>query len=458
MNHVFKLTALAVLVASASTGVLADVATTKGGLEIKSEDGNYEAKLGGRLHLDFNEFLDKDDLGAPTAATPTDKINSSVYFRRAYLTLTGRAYDWTYKFENDFAAQKPASTTNGNSNQGTGFREVWVGHKLFGQNVRVGQAQPYRGMEQLTSSNEVTFMERPYASDTGIYAGREYQQGVFVDGAGEGYGYGTSIYNVRAAGDTATQALGYNARGFLVPIRSNGNVLHIGANFSDDHNGLDQGSTGGVQDFSLKPRLAGRDNGLRPTILGTANNILNQRTFSGEFAFRSGPFTAQAEYARAQFNLIAPGAAGSAAVAGTPVTGCGSPPCGTVGAKPAVAGTSYTDATDQKVETYYLQTSYFLTDHSKGYDFAKGVFKGPKITGNDGAIELKARYDFIKNLTTGAKGTQYVAGVNYYATQNTRIMVEYVDGQSNPVPTAAGFNKGVSQDVKLLQARVQFNF
>ena len=45
-----------------TTSALADTASTKGGLQIKSEDGQFEAKLGGRLNLDAIYFIDEDDL------------------------------------------------------------------------------------------------------------------------------------------------------------------------------------------------------------------------------------------------------------------------------------------------------------------------------------------------------------------------------------------------------------
>lgn len=406
MKLALKTLALAVAAAAAGSAI-ADTATTKGGFQIKSEDGNFEAKLGGRIHFDGNFFVDEDDLSA------SDKTNSSFFFRRARITIEGRAYDFTYKFENDFAGQ--------GSTSGSGFREMWIGKKVAGHNFRAGQAKPYRSMEELTSSNEILFMERPFASASGIY--RQFQQGVFADGSGEGYGYGVSAYNVRAAGEASNQSLGYNARGFLVPVRSNGNILHVGASVSLDNNELNEAGTGGIADFRVRPRLVGRESGLRPTIVGAfpaaGSNAIEQQSAGLELGFRSGPFYAQAEYARVKFDQIV-----------TP---------------------SADDADDEEVDTYYVQASYFLTDHSKPYDFAKGVFKSPKINGQEGAVELKARYDVIENNDTDAKGTQVTVGVNYYTTPNTRFMLEYVQGESEPAT-------GDDLEASLIQARAQFNF
>ena len=105
---------------------------------------------------------------------------------------------------------------------------------------------------------------------------------------------------------------------------------------------------------------------------------------------------------------------------------------------------------DQDVNTYYVQASYMLTDHVKPYDFKKGVFKSPKVDGEEGALELKARFDTIENKDiSGNEASYYTVGLNYYATPNTRFMLEYVDGE-----TEVGTDKSASA----VTARAQFNF
>src|SRR5690606_36381612 len=67
--------------------------STRGGLKVTSADRKFEASLGGRIHFDAYAF-DRDQ--ASTTGTSE--------FRRARLTLQGKAYGWDYKIENDFAA------------------------------------------------------------------------------------------------------------------------------------------------------------------------------------------------------------------------------------------------------------------------------------------------------------------------------------------------------------------
>jgi phosphate-selective porin OprO/OprP len=434
-----KYTVLAAAVAAMSMMVapvaMAEVkVSTKGGFQIKDDD--FEAKIGGRIHFDGIYFIEEDDIAS------TDKTNSSTSFRRARLTLEGRAYDWTYKVENDFAGQtdqvtcakqdikvpeptgnatdvtvsKPAQTCSGNA--GSGFREVWIGTKALGHNIRIGQAKPYRGMEELTSSNEITFMERPFATASGIY--HQFQQGIFVDNAGDlgadglmAYGYGAAVYNTRDNQQNATQGVGYNLRGYLVPLRMDNQLIHIGVSGSADQDPVNDAGSLSNGSLTARPRLVGRDGGLRTTIVGQAEQ---RDTYALELAYQMGAFQTQAEYATSDFDVY------------------------------AAAGND-----SQKVDTAYIQASYFVTGHMRPYDFKKGVFKSPKVESGAGAIELKARYDMIENKDTNAEGTQYMVGMNYYVNPNVRLMLEYVDG-------TATSTKGVETDASAIQTRLQFGF
>lgn len=453
MKLVIKSLALAIAAAGMAAPVMADTATTKGGFQIKSDDGNFEAKLGGRIHFDGNFYTGEEQKNSGFSAA-AQKSNSQFFFRRARVTLEGKAYDWNFKFENDFASSSEelssggvlttttaqacgpipvggtdvagdgcpagsnlvtvinsASVTAPSTKANEGFREVWIGRKVLGDNnLRIGQAKPYRGMEELTSSNEITFMERSYATATGIY-NNQFTTGVFLDGSGEGYGYGAALYTPRSAADRETQGLGYNVRGFVVPVRSNGNLVHIGVSVTQDN--FETNTT------SKNVRVVGRENGLRSGNLITASVFNEQEAVATELAARFGGIYMQGEYVKSTFK-------------------------DTLGTAPFTP--------DQDVDAYYVQASFFLTDHTKPYDFKKGVFKSPKLNGEEGAIELKARFDKIENkdLATRPEASYFALGVNYYATPNTRFMVEYVDGKAETSTTKL--------DAAAITARAQYNF
>lgn len=426
MKLVIKSLALAIAAAGLATPVMADTATTKGGFQIKSDDGNFEAKIGARIHFDANFYTDEDDIKAvgSGANASTDKSNSQFFMRRARLSLEGRAYDFTYKFENDFASSSENAATNtvgaaSATSTNEGIRDMWIGRKVLGgHNLRLGQSKPYRGMEELTSSNELTFMERPFTTAQGVYANQR-TTGAFFDGSGEGYGYGVSVYTPRSLSTTETQGLGVNARGFIVPVRSNGNLVHIGLSASQDN--FETLTT--RQDI----RVVGRENGLRSGDLIDRNIFNEQQTIAAELAGRFGAFYMQGEYAKATF-------------------------------KDARATGSNLGSPDNELAAYHVVVSYFLTDHTKPYDFKKGVFKSPKLNGEEGAVELKARYQAVENKDVeDRKANVFAVGVNYYATQNTRFMLEYAKGETD-VNTGSGATLSTDREAAAVTARAQFNF
>lgn len=401
------ISALSVVATTASANVPtpADLSTdttisTKGGFEIKND--LFSAKIGGRIHFDGRYVNQEDDLSAASQAT-----NSNTAFRRARITLEGKAYGWGYKFENDFAGQ--SGTT------GSGLREMWISTQLMDHNVRFGQAKPYRGMEELTSSNEITFMERPFATASGLYEGRQFQQGVFVDTAAKmgemDYGYGMAVYNTRSAAGSATQGLGYNLRGYVAPINANGQTLHIGLSGSSDRNPLNGATPTAAPSNKFETGASVVRGALSQAISG---NAIQQDAYALELAYMNGPFSAQMEYATADHEF---------------------------------AGTTKSE----KVDTGYVQASFFVTDHARKYDAKKGVFKSPSVNAGAGAIELKARYDMMENTDTKAEATQYMVGANYYINPNTRVMFEYVDGTATETT-------GKDTDASAIQTRLQFSF
>lgn len=391
MNTVAKMTAIAAALLAMSGTAHGQKVETKGGVGISSDDGKYSVKVGGRIHLDTNFYVDDDDL-APVSL-PTD-----VFFRRARLTLEGKAEQFTYKFENDFVASNQA-----------GFREMWIGTQIGGANLRLGQAKPYRAMEELTSSNEILFMERPFATASGLFDGRQFQIGAFLDGAGSNWGWGTSLHSLRSADQPANDGLGFTARGYFAPVVSDTSNLHLGLSYSLEN--PDENVR-----LRARGRLAGRaadiprptfgDSGDPMTVIVSGSEV---SAIGIEAAYQLSGFFLQAEYSMGSYE------------------GDG--------------------VAERDVDTYYVQASYLLSGASKRYDVKKGVFKSPSV--KTGTAELKARYDYIENdAATAAEIAQLAVGVNYYFNGNVRGMIEYVSGDFDTL----------DQTVDLIQTRLQFSF
>lgn len=425
MNQALKYSTLAVFIGSSVGIAHADLAETKGGITVKTDDGRFEAKIGGRVHWDSNIPLDDD---ADNIEQGVGEQRTDAFFRRARLTIDGKAYGWNWKFENDFAGQtdsvscaaqtitvpeptgtatsvtvtKPAQTCEGNA--GRGFREVWIGTQVFGANLRLGQAKPYRGMEEITSSNEILFMERPFASASGIY--RQFQEGIFLDRAGKNWGWGVSVYDLRDAAGAETDGIGSSARVYFAPMMSDTSVLHLG---------LSGGIDNPANNFTVAPsslRYSGRSG---PTASLGASTVKEQTTYALELAGKAGPVYGQAEYAMATF--------------------------------------SEDVNDDEEVNTYYVQVSYLLTGETKPYDIKKGVFKSPKPKNASGAWEAKVRYDFAesKEVTVETEVTQLAVGLNWFINPNVRMMFEYLSGEAEPA-------NADTRKLDVLATRLQLSF
>ncbi len=406
MNNMLKYGALAVFVGA--TGVAqADTAETKGGITIKTEDGRFEAKVGGRIHFDAYMF-DEDEFSA----------TSGTEFRRARLTLSGKAYGWEYKFENDFAGQS--------GTEGTGFRDLFIATKMGPGKLTIGQFKPYRSMEELTSSNEITIAERPFSSATGIYNGRQFQQGVGYLMGGDNYTFGVSGFSLRSGAASAgrNEGVGAATRLTYAPIASDTSTVHLGLSYSVEN--LNKGTTG----IAAAAGYGGRRG---PSLSIASAAAGEEATVIGlEAAAVFGPFYTQAEYAMGDF--------------------------------------AQATGDDQEVVTYYVQAAFNLTGESKPYNKSNGVFRSVKPKNPSGAIELVARYDFIERedstLTTVNDGdqdreaTSTTLGVNWYLNPNLRFMLGYTmgDGIFSTTAGTPPVTTNTADETKQISLRTQFSF
>lgn len=338
---------------------------TKGGIKVTSADEKFQAQIGGRVHFDGYVF-DRDE--ASTTGTTE--------FRRARLTLQGKALGWDYKVENDFAA--------GGSLEG--FRDVYIAKEALGGKFTIGHFKPYRSMEELTSSNEITMMERPFASASGIFSGRQFQQGVGYLTSGDNYSVGASVFNLRSASGTRNEGMGVSMRGTVAPINDDDNTLHFGGWYS--HENANKGSG----DLVASAAYAGRRGPTQEMALVSGASGESVQTFGLEAAGAFGPLFFQSEYARADY--------------GQPLGG------------------------DQAIDTFYVMGSWMLNGGRKVYKPGTGVFGAPKV-GDIGLWELTARYDTIENKdVAGLDVSAWILGMNYYVNPNLRFMFNYTQGDN----------------------------
>ncbi|MDQ3288500.1 MAG: porin [Pseudomonadota bacterium] len=336
---------------------------TKGGIKVTSADGDFSASLGGRIHFDAYAF-DRDQAN----------VTGTTDFRRARLTLAGKVFGWEYKMEQDFTG---GSTTEG-------FRDVYIATRALGGKVTIGHFKPYRSMEELTSSNEITMMERPFASGSGLYSGRQFGQGVGYLRGGDNYSAGATVYNLRNAGSPRNEGVGAAARVTYAPINNDNSTLHFGVSASSEN------ANKGSENLSAKVAYGGRRGPSQTIATTTGASGESVETIGLEAAGAFGPVFFQSEFANATFNQ--------------PLGG------------------------SQDVQTFYVMGSWMLTGEHKPYKAGNGVFGSPK---GKGMWELTARYDTIENKDVAdLEASSTTLGVNYYFNPNVRMMFNYIRGDN----------------------------
>nr|WP_297349526.1 porin [uncultured Glaciecola sp.] len=201
--------------------LLADVVTTDGSnvvinlngpIEVKTLDGKFSAKLGGRIQWDYNYaelngVADEDDFN----------------IRRARLYLSGNVNDWSYKVQFNV----------GNDNGGTP-EDLYIRYNGWGKQaiVTIGKQNEPFGLEQLESSKDISYLER--SAVTEAYApGR--QEGILFSGQRDALTYAFGIFEDDSVGDGTAMT----GRVTYTPIKSVNHVLHFGVAHSNRDNDVD---------------------------------------------------------------------------------------------------------------------------------------------------------------------------------------------------------------------------
>ncbi|HRA87483.1 MAG TPA: porin, partial [Planctomycetaceae bacterium] len=171
------------------------------GWEASTKDKRFKYHVGGRLQFD-TVFLQNSVEGfAGTGATGgADSVN----FRRARLRADGTMYgtiDWVteYDFVNNVNVTPGTPGTEGNIVHVPAPTDLWVNFRevpLVG-NIRVGNVKEPMGLEHLTSSRYLDFMERSFNQD------------VFYGAFNNGFTPGIMCFDNWSDDDRGTWATGF---------------------------------------------------------------------------------------------------------------------------------------------------------------------------------------------------------------------------------------------------------
>ncbi len=368
---------MAANIAPAAGGASNDVKISMKGGAPKFQKGDFSFQPMGRIHLDAGS-IDDDVVDHPNGAE----------FRRARLGMKGKvAKDFGYKAEIDFA------------NEGVALKGVYMNYTgIEDTEIRVGHFKPGYSLEDMTSSNDITFIERSAATEP--FSTSE-QIGAGVLNHGKNYHVALGVFN-DDAGRQSNDDEQFSVAGRLAgtPYKDGKNLVHLGASAS--YRKPDQANDRFDYDSRGENRLQTSD-----SVSAVINDGENSTVVGLEAAAVAGPFSIQGEYVMADVENEA-------------------------GNDPRFNGAS-------------AQIAYTLTGESRPYKISKGAFGGIKpakpfdpANGGWGALELAARYSHLDLNDGGINGGEMnnvTLGANWYLNNNMRLMsnVIFVDTDENAV-------------------------
>lgn len=435
---------------------------------IRTGDGMFEMALRGRMHFDMAAY-DQDDNRLPSIAPGRD-LNEGGNFRRSELGMEGKFMrDFEYHVSYDFG---------GSGGEGGGnIKNMYLGYTgIKPLRIQVGAIQVPMTMDDSTSSNETTFIERASAVNLATSMGAQKGRTAVGVRGNTNNVFGSLYYTrdpVTLSGGAALPDESSNmvARAAYLIAPNPDTNIHIGASGTKVFHftqaaaaipGPLPGSLQTASTFNLQDRPELRVDGTR--LVSTGNLPVDEGyVFGPEFGANWKNFYVQGEYYRYQLDRERANAAGAV------------------------------DLTSFNFDGWYVQGSYILTGETKRYDIKNASFGAPRPKGplgfgdSFGAVELAARYSTV-DLNDGASGgaacsgTGLVAsatsscvrggeqdivtlGVNWYPNRNVRFMLNYqfVDVErraypNNPIGVAGGPNAEIGQDYNAIALRSQYSF
>lgn len=401
MNNLFKKTALALAMA-ATFGVgttLAAEVDTKGGIKVKSDDGQFVGELKGRLHLDAYIF-DND-------GTTSNEGGSN--FRRLRLAGESTMYGvYKGKIEIDFRSSNTAGASVDATD--TRIRDAYLQHTAFGPGaLTVGQFKTPMGLEELTSSNVITFIERSQAVSA---VAPNFRRGLGYSGSTGNISYATMLYGQGFRNATNSEGVGLGGRLTWTPFKDKVSLMHVGLSLAQEKD---------VQNLSARSSNYEANLADAITLIPALTDAEDQSRYGLEFAYVTGPLSIQAEYLKTQIDSELVG--------------------------------------DPEIGGYYVAASYFLTGESRPYRASNGTFDRIKPNDKSGAWEIAAR---ASNLEAEADGTDtneisnITLGLNYYFNPQIRAMVNLIKSDIDVTPSPGVI--AASGDPKTLAFRVQYDF
>ena len=399
------------LAASAQAGMVKTegddiiVSTKNGGIQLKTEDGDFSFKLSGKLQWDY---ADMDKFVATKSGSDQVSANKG-YLRRGKLGFSGKAYgDWAYKLQLE---SKDGDIELDEANI------TYKGYKPA--NIKVGRWGNEFGLADSVSSSWVMAIERPHYYEA-LRGDGNNDYGVQVYSTGKNYLLRAGVEhidgNMEASDDSEKQLLSYQMRAAYAPVMEDDMLLHVGFSYYNVNPDKEEDAAKSSIKFS-------KEGGKISLFDDEGMNVEGDVEYAFELAGQFQSLQLQGEYFIRDIK-------------------------------------SDNANSDVKLSGYYGQASYMLDGGKRSYK--KGEFSKPK----GGQWEIFARYTTVKSdadsaVTKGVNGkdvetASYTLGVNYYPTKNIRGMLNYVHGEVENHKDYEGTNKKDSGNAVV--GRLQYVF
>ena len=382
----------------ASEAVAAQPRITHGAAaRVRTSDG-WDFRPFGRLMVDAATVSDPGNLNDPG-------LGFSSEIRRVRLGARGAIPGgFEYKIEVDFADNDIDVT------------DAILGYDAGDVEFTIGQHNTFQGLEELTSSRFISFMERAGFTDA---FGFERRVGVSINYANGDFRWDGGVFtaNINDLTDDSVNAYSFDTRAVYSP-EVNGTQLHFGGSLHH----RDLRDNPGAR-YRQRPAYHGTDTRFINT---GALNVAEETSYGVEAAVIHGPFHAVAE-----------GHWLNADIPGMP--------------NPTFFGG-------------YVEAGYFLTGgDSRGYSGGRFNRTRPARTideGGIGAVQVNARYDRLDLSDNGViGGEQDLFGLSLIWTpiDHARFMINYSHIAYDDAAIALP-NGDTDYSVDVIGARAEFDF
>lgn len=359
----------------------------------EAKDPAPKLRIGGRLHVDLASY--KED---------RTQLGSGSEVRRVRLSTRGALWnDWDFRASVEFASNE------------VDLKSTYIRYNGFERKqIRFGNFKEPFSLDELSSSNYNTFMERAMATE--FAPGRNI--GLGFNTYGDTWAISTGVFRGDATSEgEEDEGHGLSGRITFAPVLGNRRLLHLGGAVSYRDPGEDD-----TVRFRARPESHVTDVRLVDTEdVGEVENVTRVGT---EAALIVGPWSLQGEY---------------------------------IAAEVARDG----GFSDLDFSGWYVQGSWFLTGESRRYDPVRGVFRRIKPNsivgkGGYGAWEFGARFssiDLNDGDVIGGRQDNLTLGLNWYATPHIRFMLNYIDVLSVDRPGSSTDG----DEPEIIQLRGQIN-